>query len=186
MLSHVDRGFSLPPHPFFLDFLAFTDAQLHHIVPNAVTLLSSFFTLCEGFLGIEPHWHLFRSIYAIKPQKAKKSEEGGGVEFNHLCGGLFLAKKQGVQYFASCVPDSVKNWQNSWFYCKVAEGPGVRTLPPYSDVRLTSSQGWNPRLTNPEKEQVLPLMREVIRLKKNGLDAMDLIAAFVIRKIQPL
>ena len=59
-------------------------------------------------------------------------------------------------------------------------------MPPYSDVRLTNSQGWNPRLTNADKEQVLPLMREVIRLKKNGLGAIDLIAAFVIRKIQPL
>ena len=95
-LSHVDRAFSLPPHPFLLDFLAFTGSQLHHIVPNAITLLASLFTLCEGFLGIEPHWHLFRSIYTIKPQKVKKSGEGGSLEMNHLCGVLFLARKQGT------------------------------------------------------------------------------------------
>ena len=71
-------------------------------------------------------------------------------------------------------------------YCKVEEGPSIRTLPLYSDVRLTASQGWNPRLSNAEKESVIPLMREIIRLKKNGLDAMDLIAAFVTRRIQPL
>ena len=29
-------------------------------------------------------------------------------------------------------------------------------------------------------------MREIVRLKKNGLDAMDLIAAYVTRRIQPL
>src|SRR3954469_21548167 len=29
-------------------------------------------------------------------------------------------------------------------------------------------------------------MREIVRLKKNGLDAMDLIALFVTRRIQPL
>ena len=80
----------------------------------------------------------------------------------------------------------MRNWQNSWFYCKVEEGPGIRTLPPYSDVRLTASQGWNPRLSNAEKESVIPLMREIVRLKKNGLDAMDLIAAFVTRRIQLL
>ena len=55
LLSDVDRGFSLPPHPFLLDFLSFTGSQLHHIVPNTITLLASLFTLCEGFLGIEPH-----------------------------------------------------------------------------------------------------------------------------------
>src|SRR3954465_3510513 len=71
LLSHVDRGFSLPPHPFLLDFLAFTGSQLHHLVPNAITLFSSFFSLCEAFLGIEPHWHLSRSIYIIRRQKVK-------------------------------------------------------------------------------------------------------------------
>ena len=111
LLSHVDRGFSLPPHPFLLDFLAFTGSQLHHIVPNTITLLASFFALCEGFIGIEPHWNLFRAIYTIKPQKIKKSGEGGGVEMNHLCGGLFRTKRQGCQYFTSSLPDSVKNWQ---------------------------------------------------------------------------
>ena len=84
LLSHVDRGFSLPPHPFLLDFLAFTGSQLHHIVPNSITLLASFFSLCEGFLGIDPHWNLFRTIYTIKPQKIKKS---GEMEMNHLCVG---------------------------------------------------------------------------------------------------
>ena len=88
LLSHVERGFSLPPHPFLLDFLAFTGSQLHHIVPNTITLLASFFTLCEGFLVIEPHWHLFCSIYTIKPQKVKKSGEDGSMEINHLCGGF--------------------------------------------------------------------------------------------------
>src|ERR1044072_1364503 len=59
LLSHVDRGFSLPPHPFLLDFLAFIRSQLDLIVPNSITLLGSFFSLCEGFLGIDPHWNLF-------------------------------------------------------------------------------------------------------------------------------
>ena len=59
-------------------------------------------------------------------------------------------------------------------------------MPPYSDIRLTDSQGWNPRLTNADKESVVPLMREIMRLKKNGLDAMDLISAYVTQRIQPL
>lgn len=30
LATHVDRGFSLPPHPFFRGFLNFFGAQLHH------------------------------------------------------------------------------------------------------------------------------------------------------------
>lgn len=77
LLPHVDRGFSLPPHPFLLDFLQFTGSQLHHVVPNTITLLASFVTLYEGFLGIKPHWHLFRSIYAIKPRRLRDLERMG-------------------------------------------------------------------------------------------------------------
>ena len=96
LLSHVDRGFSLPPHPFLLDFLAFTGSQLHHIVPNSITLLASLFSLCEGFLGIDPHWNLFRTIYTIKPQKIKKS---GEAEINHLCGGDVFVEETRLSVF---------------------------------------------------------------------------------------
>ena len=41
-------------------------------------------------------------------------------------------------------------------------------------------------MSNADKESVVPLMREIVRLKKNGLGAMDLIAAFVTRRIHPL
>ena len=33
LATHVDRGFSLPPHPFFRGFLNFFGAQLHHFTP---------------------------------------------------------------------------------------------------------------------------------------------------------
>ena len=34
LATHVDRGFSLPPHPFFCGFLNFFGAQLHHFSPT--------------------------------------------------------------------------------------------------------------------------------------------------------
>src|SRR4051812_41782023 len=113
-------------------------------------------------------------------------KKSGEAELNHLCGGMFLTKRHDVQYFPSSLPDSVKNWQDSWFYCKVDTAPGTRTLPPYSDVRLSDSRGWNPRLVAAEKQHVLPLMREVVNMKKRGLDAMDLIVLYIGRRIQPL
>jgi hypothetical protein len=41
-------------------------------------------------------------------------------------------------------------------------------------------------LTAAEKQKVDPLMREIANMKKRGLDAMDLIALFVGRRVQPL
>ena len=45
LATHVDRGFSLPPHTFFHGFLAFYSAQLHHFTPNTITYLAAFVSM---------------------------------------------------------------------------------------------------------------------------------------------
>lgn len=55
LITHLRRGFSMPPHPFFRGFLNYFRAQLHHIPPNAVVYLSAFISLCENFIGCHPH-----------------------------------------------------------------------------------------------------------------------------------
>lgn len=55
LTTHLDHGFSLPPHPFCKAFLNFHCAQLHHLPSNAIAHLSCFVLLCENFLGTEPH-----------------------------------------------------------------------------------------------------------------------------------
>ena len=66
LATHVDRGFSLPPHPFFRGFLNFFGAQLHHFSPNTITYLAAFVSMCENFLGCRPHWGLFKHIFTIR------------------------------------------------------------------------------------------------------------------------
>ena len=55
LATHVDHGFSLPPHPFFRAFLNFFGAQLHHFSPNTIKYLAAYDSLCENFLGCRPH-----------------------------------------------------------------------------------------------------------------------------------
>ena len=55
LATHVDRGFSPPPHLFFRGFLNFFGAQLHHFTPNSIAYLAAFVSLCENFLGCRPH-----------------------------------------------------------------------------------------------------------------------------------
>ena len=55
LATHVDRGFSLPLHPFFQGFLNSFGAQLHHFSPNTITYLAAFVSMCENFLGCRPH-----------------------------------------------------------------------------------------------------------------------------------
>jgi hypothetical protein len=58
-LAFLLRGLSLPPHPFLRDLLFAYGIQLHDLNPNTILHIACFITLCECFLGIEPHWALW-------------------------------------------------------------------------------------------------------------------------------
>ena len=73
LTTHVDRGFSLPPHSFFRGFLNFFGAQIHHFPPNTISCLSTYVSLCENFLGCRPYWGLFKHIFACQSQLVKKA-----------------------------------------------------------------------------------------------------------------
>jgi hypothetical protein len=59
-LAFLLWGFSFPPHPFLRGLLFAYRIQLHDLNPNTILHIACFITLCECFLGIEPHWVLWR------------------------------------------------------------------------------------------------------------------------------
>ena len=73
LTTHLERGFSLPPHPFFRNFLNFFGAQLHHFPPNTMAFLAAFVIMCECFLGCPAHWGLFKHIFTVRSQSVKKA-----------------------------------------------------------------------------------------------------------------
>jgi hypothetical protein len=57
-IAFLLRGLSFPPHPFLRGLLFAYGIQLHDLNPNSILHIAYFITLCECFLGIEPHWAL--------------------------------------------------------------------------------------------------------------------------------
>ncbi|KAI4998047.1 hypothetical protein ZWY2020_053389 [Hordeum vulgare] len=99
LLSHVFRGFSLPPHPFFRGMMTYFGAQLHHFHPNAIAHLVAFVTLCECFIGCPPHWGLFKCVFSARSQTVKKlSQLDDKTHLLQLCGGLGFQKKTKSSY----------------------------------------------------------------------------------------
>ena len=39
--------------------------QLHHLTPDSILHIAIFVQLCEAFLGIHPHFDLFRSLSSL-------------------------------------------------------------------------------------------------------------------------
>jgi hypothetical protein len=75
------RELSLPAHEFFRGLLFVYGVQLHQLTPNSILHIACFITLCESFLGIEPHFLLWKFLFRLRPRVslAKKPELGGAV-----------------------------------------------------------------------------------------------------------
>ena len=64
--AFFDRGFALPLYPFVRGLLYSYWLQMHNFTPNGVLHIACFITLCEAFLGIYPHWGLWKRLFSVK------------------------------------------------------------------------------------------------------------------------
>jgi hypothetical protein len=171
------RGLALPISPFFRGLLDFYRLNLTHLNPNSILQISIYVHLCEAFLGVLPHFGLWKYLYHCRPGMA------GGQ--HQLVGGASLEMRRGrkADYLEIPLKDSIKGWRLEWF---IVENHG-NSLPPQSgrqsDVRTPS---WTKSPTDQEVAEAGALLAEVGLLKERGLTAETVVADFVFKNIQPL
>ena len=66
LVSHIVRGFYLPPSAFLLDILDHYGLQLHNITPNSLLYVFVFVSLCEGYLVLAPRLDFFKYCFLVK------------------------------------------------------------------------------------------------------------------------
>jgi hypothetical protein len=124
------HGLALPVSPFFRGLLDFYELNLTHLNPNSILQVSIFVHLCEAFLGILPHFGLWKYLYHCRPGMA------GGQ--HQLVGGASLELHRGrkAEYLDIPLKDNIKGWRLEWFimenHCKslpprLGRQPDVRT-----------------------------------------------------------
>jgi hypothetical protein len=59
----AERGLSLPSSDFFKGLLEYYGIEYLNLNPNGIFHTSVFVHFCEAFLGIKPHWVLFRKFF---------------------------------------------------------------------------------------------------------------------------
>ena len=106
----VECGLAIPTSDFFRTLLKYWGIQLHHLTPQSILHLSIFTHLCEAFLGVEPHFHLFQHFFYLRRHpSASKPIEVGGAKLA-LC-----PESQGEYLFYQPSRKGVE-WKNFWFY----------------------------------------------------------------------
>ena len=66
LVAHFhEHGFMTPTHRFLWGLLHYYKIEVQHLNPNGIQHMAAFVALCEGFLGISPHFDLWRYFFAI-------------------------------------------------------------------------------------------------------------------------
>ena len=98
-LPHFVCGLGFPLDPFVRDIMYYYGIDFHDISPNSFLNISTFIVVCEDFLRFLPHFGLLLKIFNVKPNV---------VSGQHA--------ECGVAWATGSFNDSVKEWQQQWFY----------------------------------------------------------------------
>jgi hypothetical protein len=178
-----ERGFGMPASRFMRALLYHYGVELHNLNPNSIAQAAIFAAVCEGFLGIDPHWdlwtHLFSAEFFATATYVKK------VRMAVRAGGCTLQLRLGhaQQYIPVSLVSSNNGWQNWWFYLRNNDV----ILPPFSQRVVTAAgNNWRWGATCENQEKLQPILRALQKLRDEGLTAAGVVAAIHRRRVLPL
>jgi hypothetical protein len=172
----AERGLSLPASDFFNGLLGYYGIEYLNLNPNGIFHTSVFVHLCEAFLGIKPHWVLFRKFFRVKPQhSANNPRVVGGA-------GIQMREDAIEQYLSYKLIDSNQDWKAKWFYITNHH----LELPKPSGKQPKHWPWWNSEPTMQEGIQLPELLAKIKALREAGLRAEHVAFSFMKRRVQPL
>ncbi|KAK1648897.1 hypothetical protein QYE76_066702 [Lolium multiflorum] len=179
-VAFLFRGLSLPAHEFLRSLLFFYGIFW---TPNSILHLSIFITVCEAFLGIDPHWGLWRKIFYVK-----RHNDSNGPP---VVGGVGFVVRKDVDYLDYPMKESVQGWRNKWFYLRDPAVSGQRSnLPPFEDKLVAKpKKSWQNALSPEERVIADKLFDQVVALKNTGgltMCGTEVVSVFLQRRVQPL
>jgi hypothetical protein len=125
--SFFERGFNLPVGDFFCGLIYCYQLELVHLVPNSITVVLTFIHFCESYLGISPHFLLWRYLFCVK-STGKRLGPVGAVMFT-LRSGLK------VGWIDTDLPDNTAGWRSEWFYI-ADQLPGLPRRTGHKPVKI--------------------------------------------------
>jgi hypothetical protein len=183
-LAFLLRGLSLPAHEFLRGLLFVYGVQLHQLMPNSILHIACFITLCESFLGVDPHWTLWKFLFRLRPSVS--------LSKNPELGGAVVSVRTEAHYLEFSMAVSVQGWQKKWFYIKdrkIASSDQFGVAPFDANQRLQKLASWDSPPTKAEMDEIKHLLALIQSLKDasgGALSGTQLMAFFLQRRIQPL
>ena len=148
--------------------------QLHHLAPNSILHISIFVHLCEAFLGIHPHFDLFKSLFSLNPHpNGRNIARVGGTD-------LQLCPEMAEKYIQYTPHHQIRDWRAEWFYIDNHAPAFPERIPGHPQV----CGEWFAHGQNEEQED--ELLRRIANLRENRVTGVTVMLAWIRRQIQPL
>jgi hypothetical protein len=180
-LAFLLRGLSLPAHEFLRGLLFVYGVQLHQLTPNSILHIACFITLCESFLGVEPHWVLWKFLFRLRPSVS--------LSKNPRLGRAVVSLRAEAHYLEFSMAASVQGWRKKWFYIKdqkTASSDQFGIAPFDANTSLMKLTSWDSPPMEVEVEGINPLLTRIQSLKsatRGTLTGTQLMAFFLQRRI---
>ena len=65
-ISFHEWGSGVPASRFMRAILHNYGVELHNLSPNSISQVAIFVAVCEGYLGIAPHWDLWTHFFSAE------------------------------------------------------------------------------------------------------------------------
>jgi hypothetical protein len=104
----------MPSHRVLCSLLQFYDLELHHLTTSGILHITTFVTLCEAYIWIEPHFDLWNYFFRARLQQGSDAEAAvlGSMD-------LFARSRSRIDpYFRLLMSDPSVGWWKVWFFLR--------------------------------------------------------------------
>ncbi|KAM0839812.1 hypothetical protein ACQ4PT_060052 [Festuca glaucescens] len=179
----LTRGLSVPVHEFLRGLLFVYGIQLYQLTPNSILHISIFITHCECFLGVHPHWGLWKCIFYLRRNNSRNAI------YNE--GGVCICVRPEAGYFDMKFADSVQGWRKKWLYVKdEPTGSQQYGLAPFDmSQEILRRKSWDAEATPEESvatESLIARIKALQNTQGQELSGVQIIAHFLQIHVQPI
>ena len=115
------HGLGAPPSRFMRALCFHYGVELQHFSLTAITVAAVFTAVCEGYLGLMPHWELWLHLYRGELFNAPTGTTGLRKHVRAGCLNLVLKTKKTerpCEYIPVGLSSNHAGWDSQWFYLR--------------------------------------------------------------------
>ena len=142
--------------------------------------ICDFQVFCEVYLGEEPSLLLFRELFYLNRQN--ECANGPSLEL----GRISIQRRRDCLFPYAEPPSHRKNWNQTWFYCQDTSPADENPLPGFRALRLEPNHPLPDKLSQAERQPLIPTINKIKALLGNGLNGIDLVRVWISWRVIPL